>query len=548
MAISTQTLPFINQMLQPASGAAAGQGIADFIGGFMGAHEARSRIDAADPDAKEHKFQNFVKAFNRTPGVIAESATPFGGSKGRLLAAEAKGLERTNSLNDQLDKLVKDPAGLAKEVGDLPIDQIPDWLTHNAGLLANPIGAKMWQGVAEGYKQTKLGQIEAGRIKYLSQLAAQNIDLDVTTPEGLEEARRRNLEIPEQIGGAPLSTVTPDPVTGLLRPGYKARDEALEELRRAQAERATAQAEGRITTGTTPQIVKLHQEMQKALDEGDFDFAKALQDNIDKTSIQQTQAKLRLDQSAQRMVQQKDWTNLRLRLAQENLSARQIDQALRQFQAGAELVPSTQGPQPEGTPAAAPVFRSVARPPTTAETTKAQDQVQANLATLNQLDSTLQDLTLHPEAAGVRGKLFSLTEKVKGTLNPDLPAESATITGIQRSLGQAEQEIFNATRGGIRTSQWELHKLANAGSLTGMLDAPNVAKVTLSRFKDLIAGNTIRRMNELKQPISDDVLMRVSSPAELADMNRNGIPISKALVQRYLQLHPEFDPATGVRR
>lgn len=169
MAIDTTVQPFIQRMLHPADPKAGAEALSGAISNFIGAKLAREEVDkeqAALPKEQQASgFSRFAQAYNRMPGKIAEGRTPFGELERRERVGRVTHIEQENSLNAQLGRLVRDPEGLATEVGNLSPEEIPEWLQKNAGLAANPIGKRMWDAVNQAWQQSSAAKMQAAQEK-----------------------------------------------------------------------------------------------------------------------------------------------------------------------------------------------------------------------------------------------------------------------------------------------------------------------------------------------------------------------------------------------
>ncbi len=202
MALNTNVQPFISQMLRAPDPKSAEGLVEDVVGGFAGSYvaakelkeeEARKAAEAAGmpytPPPKG-KTESFLRSYLRGPGVRAVQASPFGPLQQRQYGVSVREAEHVESLNRAVEP--KNVINKTLEVGNLPIDQIPNWLEQNKGMLASPATAQIWNRVLQGYNQTRTGQIQAQQSKDLADLAQENPDLDViNNPEDRKEGWKR---------------------------------------------------------------------------------------------------------------------------------------------------------------------------------------------------------------------------------------------------------------------------------------------------------------------------------------------------------------------
>lgn len=268
-------------------------------------------------------------------------------------------------------------------------------------------------------------------------------------------------------------------------------------------------------------LTKLITDRDLAITEGRTADAEDYQFRIDSEQLKQQQASTRIAQADERLKH----------------AGTKLDLTLRE--AG-----YTATPGPDGTMTLTPAVRS----PTTAAVTRSQEDLLSADAALISLNSAIDATTAHPEAFGVQGKLQLAAERAKGQLTPGTPMETP-IADTQQKASMAFARVAKSLRvDSGNMSRYELNKLEQAGDVLGFEISPQEALSKQRNLRNAVIGQKLRSLKFQNQSVPDSLLLQISSPQELAEMNKNGLPISQALVRRYLQLHPEFDQATGQPR
>lgn len=222
--------------------------------------------------------------------------------------------------------------------------------------------------------------------------------------------------------------------------------------------------------GVAPREAKLAALYNQAVEDGDEHMIEVYKAALDSEMLKQKNATTRIEQSKVRNIREN--TKLQQSLTEHGYSATQNE---------------------DGTVTLTPV----ARPPTTATTTRLQESFQ----NWGNMDAALaraeQAVASTPEAFGPLGGVRQGLEVARSIL---FPGEEALITGARQTANESAIEVERGLRTSARGSVFEEKQLAPLAKITGRLDTPDIARKKLEILRVAGAGKAIREAKELHLP------------------------------------------------
>lgn len=191
----------------------------------------------------------------------------------------------------------------------------------------------------------------------------------------------------------------------------------------------------------------------------------------------------------------------------------------------------------------APSVTRVQRPPTTAGTTKMQEESRGADMSLRQLVDLRGQIDSHPEAFGIRGAMNKWKEVLAGTIDPKA---DATVTRIRQKAGQTFVSIAKSLRPDVgNMSKFELDRLMELGDLTTLESVPSVAAAKSDELITMQVAKKLRIARDLKEPISDMVLKAIE-PADVVDLLDDQL-LTEADMLRTINLMPKAKAEAALR-
>lgn len=194
MALDTTVQPFISQMLrQPSAESAKGvtEALGNFAAGFVEAREEkRAKEQAAydrDPEgepmpSEPSKPERFMKSFSefqnpqRNMRALQERSL-----KAHVIKAEAE----NRSMNQFM---AINPIEFAQKAGDVPVEQIPEFVQKNAALAATPWGKPVLSMMMQAYEASSVSKIQAAQAKFMNDLSIEMIGSGLDPKDELQRS------------------------------------------------------------------------------------------------------------------------------------------------------------------------------------------------------------------------------------------------------------------------------------------------------------------------------------------------------------------------
>jgi hypothetical protein len=512
VAINTSVEPFIQRMLMPPDPKTGAEVASGTINNFLGAYQARKDVERDEAEKRKNDpnyvpqggFQRFARGVLGAPGAIEEGKQPFS-VQNRALA------ERNVTLSRQIDSLMKDPLAIAKEIGDLTPDQIPEWIQKNAGLAANPLGKAMLDSAGKAYSSTKQAQIQAGRARHLGELAERYPNVDLNTPEGLAQAQKnesvRELYNRAYREGRTLNSLPDD----WFNP-----DGTINEQK-------AVPGLGGMPPSERLSISRQELELRKnaAILRGDEQELRAID-----LQIKALERGYKIDNIPQRTPSAPQPSGSQSTPVTPPPSGRSGFEPMAPMvvppQADA-LSPSTVSPP-------RPTFTPVERPLTPAVVGQLQKEDIAADSALAQLNNLEEVIRRNPDAFGVVGIGQEVLEVIKGQLNP---SSDPRISNARQQAGLAFVEMADSLRTDTgNMSRYEQERLKELGDTRSWRDFPERALGKAGAIKKMVIGKKLRILKRLKAQPDDQLLRSINSLGDIAGLVSSGL-IDRKTAERW---------------
>lgn len=277
---------------------------------------------------------------------------------------------------------------------------------------------------------------------------------------------------------------------------------------------------------------KLKFARDRALEEGDTEGAEYYQKAMDAEAERLAQAKARLVQGDVRLRQQEFWNRERIAqsAARLNISAIDLAKELQEANITVEEPPTVPGAPGEPAKPLLPTLKMGERPPTTANITEAQQEMNAAVLAVGSISKAIDAVEKNPDAAGAVGWLKELYEGVGGQLGLD---PGTRITDARTYMRDTANQLTSALRVDVGAmSDWE-QKLLEA--IPGLLDktaSADTIKTRLRIINRLMAGKAFRNAPILRKS-PPPALLEALTTEDLADAIKAGYITLERGVQEY---------------